>query len=790
MVRFERALQIGFGLWLLDSAFAFSTLQTQAGRRVSNGFSSTARSIRRPGGLVVSSEPQQQGLLKDDESKFEKSNLFGQEIVDSVIGDAGSIGQDIILVNLDTATTTPNVDVASAFDQETLVVLSKDLEEETEVSIPTDIPQTIFTYTQANSTDAVSDMAEKSIVLTENVGAILAASEDAMIAAEATLPAEVKKELGSFSNGTDTTVSTFVEDLVDIIPAEEVVGEAVTRSNFDAPPVMTIVKFAIPAVGVWLCSPLLSLIDTSAVGMLSGTVHQAALNPAVAVTDYAALLIAFLYTATTNLVASAQESDRTVPGKPKTTFSMIGAMQLSTYVGLALGATLFVFARPLLKAIIGNDAINPAVFSAAMKYVRIRSLGMPAAAIIGSAQAGCLGCKDIRSPLYVLLAAAVVNFVGDMIFVGCKNPLIGGAAGAAWATVFSQYAALAIFVRWLAKKPEAKNETPKVVDLTKNITDFMGIDKPKGSSPNRRNKLKEFLHLQSKEVELPAKKVKPTTRKITSVFKKLGKKKTSAAVASMPKDEVVSVRGMLAGKFRGRDLLKFPKKPVITSFLPYFAPVTVTQIGRVSGYVAMSHVVSSSLGTISMAAQQVIVSFFYCLTPIADSLSLTAQSFIPAISERKASKERAVALRKTGVNFMKAGGVFGAVMAVAIGLLPIFSGFFTADPAVISLVNSVVPLLIAFFSVHGVLCAAEGVLLGQKDLGFLGKSYGAYFFAVPFFMLRVKRAVLSGVQGINLSSVWTVFLGYQFVRLLMWVSRVEIIQRRTDRVAASVKDAL
>ena len=42
-------------------------------------------------------------------------------------------------------------------------------------------------------------------VINENVGAILAASEDAMIAAEATLPEEVKKELNSFAN--DTTVT-------------------------------------------------------------------------------------------------------------------------------------------------------------------------------------------------------------------------------------------------------------------------------------------------------------------------------------------------------------------------------------------------------------------------------------------------------------------------------------------------------------------------------------------------------------------------------------------------------
>jgi hypothetical protein len=58
-----------------------------------------------------------------------------------------------------------------------------------------------------------------------------------------------------------------------------------------APSVTKILKFAIPAIGVWLCGPLLSLIDTSAVGLLSGTAQQAALNPAVAVTEYAALLI-------------------------------------------------------------------------------------------------------------------------------------------------------------------------------------------------------------------------------------------------------------------------------------------------------------------------------------------------------------------------------------------------------------------------------------------------------------------------------------------------------------------
>lgn len=104
----------------------------------------------------------------------------------------------------------------------------------------------------------------------------------------------------------------------EILPASSVVGEPATVEQFAPPSVRKILKFAVPAIGVWLCGPLLSLIDTSSVGLLTGTTQQATLNPAVAATDYAALLIAFLYTATANLAAAARETDRGVEGMPRT----------------------------------------------------------------------------------------------------------------------------------------------------------------------------------------------------------------------------------------------------------------------------------------------------------------------------------------------------------------------------------------------------------------------------------------------------------------------------------------
>eukprot|EP00549_Striatella_unipunctata_P018906 CAMPEP_0118725534 /NCGR_PEP_ID=MMETSP0800-20121206/33194_1 /TAXON_ID=210618 ORGANISM="Striatella unipunctata, Strain CCMP2910" /NCGR_SAMPLE_ID=MMETSP0800 /ASSEMBLY_ACC=CAM_ASM_000638 /LENGTH=622 /DNA_ID=CAMNT_0006634245 /DNA_START=146 /DNA_END=2014 /DNA_ORIENTATION=- len=482
---------------------------------------------------------------------------------------------------------------------------------------------------------------------------------------------------------------------LDIIPATAVME---TGEDVEAPSVMKILSFAIPAIGVWLCSPLLSLIDTSAVGLLSGTIQQAALGPAVAVCDYAALLNAFLFTATTNLVAEAYEKDRGNDEKPRTTRAMAASLQLSTFVGTAIGAALFVGAKTLLKLIIGNDSIDPGVFAAATRYARIRALGMPAAAIIGSAQAACLGMQDVKSPLYVLLAAAVVNFFGDVLLVRQKHAWLGGAAGAAWATSASQYAAVAIFLRWLCFKPK---KPAVVMNISRAIMELTG---PKGSDG-----LKRRLGFQA-DLEAYTNGIKnhPMMKHVSLLKSRLPRLPKRDSKPSF------STQGFLEGRFNARSLVSPPKREDAEEFLPYVVPVTTTTVGKVSSYIAMNHVVSSSFGTLAMAAQQVVVSLFYCLTPIGDSLSLTAQSFVPVIEAKKKSKERTNALRMTLRNLLKAGGVFGGLTAAFVALIPLFSHIFTADAMVATQINSVVPLLMGVFSLHGVLLGAEGILLGRN----------------------------------------------------------------------------
>lgn len=398
----------------------------------------------------------------------------------------------------------------------------------------------------------------------------------------------------------------------------------------------------------------------------------------------------------------------------------------------------------MLHRLVGHNTINPEVLAAAQKYVWIRSLSMPAAAMIGSAQAACLGMHDVKSPLYITLMAAVVNALADVWFVPHSHPWLGGAAGAAWGTTLSQYAAAAIYIYWLSHSP---TKDSRLTRTWAKISDRF---------PRLRRGSKNA-------VDEPETAVEPDEASTES----------DIPVDLAPKH--LATHGFLQDSFKVMDLIKKRNKDDKTSrgYIPFVVPVTTTQVGRCSVYVAMGHVVSSSLGTVNMAANQILISFFYALIPIADALSQTAQALLPRIfastdlSENPKEKTRVVGAALK--SFTKAALLCGATLAAVVACIPLATKILmTSDPAVLKIVNSVVPIHFVIFILHGIFCAAEGTLMAQKDLGFLGRMYALYFFVVPGLMLRLKR---QGAQ-LQLQSIWLVFLGYQLFRLSAWVGRV------------------
>lgn len=203
-----------------------------------------------------------------------------------------------------------------------------------------------------------------------------------------------------------------------------------------------IVMFTGPAAGLWLCGPLMSLIDTAVIGQGS-SIELAALGPGTVICDYMCYTFMFLSVATSNLVATslARQSKDEVQHQ----------ISILLFIGLACGFMMFLFTRLFgswaLTAFSG--AKNVDIVPAANTYVQIRGFAWPAVLIGWVAQSASLGMKDSWGPLKALAVASAINGVGDVVLCSFLGY---GIAGAAWATMVSQVVAAYMMMDALNKK--------------------------------------------------------------------------------------------------------------------------------------------------------------------------------------------------------------------------------------------------------------------------------------------------------------------------------------------------
>ncbi|KAL9691372.1 hypothetical protein QQ045_011793 [Rhodiola kirilowii] len=243
------------------------------------------------------------------------------------------------------------------------------------------------------------------------------------------------------SSGKDT--NSCVEDCVAVLEdAEEDVGgvdsgpgveevevrEAEMGSQSIWSDIKEIVMFTGPATGLWICGPLMSLIDTAVIGQGS-SIELAALGPGTVLCDYMSYIFMFLSIATSNMVAtSLAKKDK---GEVQHQISVL------LFVGLACGVFMMIFTKFYgawaLTAFAGQK--NAHIVPAADTYVQIRGLAWPAVLVGWVAQSASLGMRDSWGPLKALAVASIVNGVGDIVL--CSY-LGYGIAGAAWATMVSQ----------------------------------------------------------------------------------------------------------------------------------------------------------------------------------------------------------------------------------------------------------------------------------------------------------------------------------------------------------------
>ncbi|TYJ44342.1 hypothetical protein E1A91_A03G217400v1 [Gossypium mustelinum] len=203
-----------------------------------------------------------------------------------------------------------------------------------------------------------------------------------------------------------------------------------------------IVMFTGPATGLWICGPLMSLIDTAVIGQGS-SIELAALGPGTVLCDYMSYVFMFLSVATSNMVATslAREDKNEVQHQ----------ISVLLFVGLTGGLFMLFFTKLFgswaLAAFTGPN--NAHIVPAANTYVQIRGLAWPAVLVGWVAQSASLGMKDSWGPLKALAVASAVNGIGDIVLCSFLGY---GIAGAAWATMVSQVVAGYMMITSLNKK--------------------------------------------------------------------------------------------------------------------------------------------------------------------------------------------------------------------------------------------------------------------------------------------------------------------------------------------------
>jgi putative MATE family efflux protein len=195
-----------------------------------------------------------------------------------------------------------------------------------------------------------------------------------------------------------------------------------------------ILLLALPALGALAAEPLYVLVDTAIVGHL-GTTQLAALAIAATVMSSAFAIFNFLTYGTTAHVARLHGAGRDHEA------AGVGsqALWLAALIGVALLIGLEAVAGPLTTLMGAHGKVH----DGAVTYLRIAALGAPLFLLASASQGFLRGMSKLTTPLYVLVAAHLVNAGLELLFVYGFG---WGLKGSAWGTVIAQVGMAAAFV--------------------------------------------------------------------------------------------------------------------------------------------------------------------------------------------------------------------------------------------------------------------------------------------------------------------------------------------------------
>ena len=508
--------------------------------------------------------------------------------------------------------------------------------------------------------------------------------------------------------------------------ADEQPASASTTPFVGLPSYKRITIFASTTFLIWVSEPLLSLVDSAAVGRyagktiqstsvttagnlnLSSVVQLAALGPATMLCDSSVYLTLFVAMATTNKLAKAF-AKHDVNEQIQTLSHVLG-------VSLVLGIILFLVINfqggRLLAAILGPAGatvsvegargvmkqvnLTPEVLRASLGYSRIRIAVAPLAIMGLTSQAALLCAQDTRTPALAVLVASIVNIVGDYLFVARFG---WGVRGAALATAGASLMANSILVAKARRM-------------------FVGWKEQLKSAPNKNQSTTPFI--------------------------------------------------------------SFPDRRSLLSLLKLAGPLFFVMVGKILGYGAMT-VRAGHFQMVSLACHNVLMRIFFFFATVGDALSQSAQTFLPGLFYQKSPQEKNIKDTKTSSpdvskrsednnarTLLKRLLLLSSIAGIVNCILGRYiahnsGGTFTTDTSLVSLMARVSPFMGLALLLHPLTMALEGSIIAASDAGYL---VGTYVVSLIVLLAQLKFICRDFI------GVWHSLLLFQSIRITQFGARV------------------
>lgn len=205
-----------------------------------------------------------------------------------------------------------------------------------------------------------------------------------------------------------------------------------------------ILIFALPIMAMNLLQLLFNAADMIVVGRFSGSEALAAVGATGSLINLIVNLFMGLSVGTSVVVAQDYGARRIEDIR----HSVHTSIAISLIGGVIVTIAGLVLCEPLLHWMGTPDDI----IHLSVRYMRIYFVGMPASMVYNFGAAILRAVGDSRRPMHFLTVSGIINVILNLFFVVALDMSVGGVA---WATVISQYLAMVLIMRCLAKNEGA-----------------------------------------------------------------------------------------------------------------------------------------------------------------------------------------------------------------------------------------------------------------------------------------------------------------------------------------------